>query len=240
MASSKFSYSGYTNKYKDILNSLNAQRESIQSSYDPYKDADFAVAAKELERRQKYATEDARAKMNASVGGTGSGTATATAMAQVNNDYIMRINDLIPVYKQKALDNIDAQISAYTQAESEDYERYKDERQFAYNNYVGNRDYQYQKQKAAKDYALQLKSYNLKKAAQNASTDSQKYKNTVASATLYAKQLWSRSSSSAVKQTFNYITSLGLTKKETLSIVSKLPSRNGKKALALYSSYSSK
>lgn len=240
MANSTFKYSGYTNKYKDILNNLNAQRASIQSSYDPYLDADFVAASKDLERRQKYAAEDARAKMNAAVGGTGSGTATATAMAQVNNDYIKRINDLIPVYRQKALSDIDDQITAYTQAESEDYDRYKDSRDFAYKNYVSNRDYNYKKKKEARDYALQIKNYKLKKAAQKTSTDSKQYKNAVASATLYAKQLWSRSSSSAVKQTFNYITSLGLSKKETLSMISKLPNRNGKKALALYTKYSSK
>ena len=157
MASSKFKYSKYTSKYKDVLKNLNNKREQLQTSYDPNLDSGFAAATNELERRQKYATEDARARMNAAVGGTGSGSATATAMAQVNNDYIKRITDLIPAYKQKAISDIDSQIAASTQAENKDYERSKIDRDFAYKSYVNNRDHKYKKQKEARDYALQIK-----------------------------------------------------------------------------------
>lgn len=152
-----FKYKNYTSKYSSLIDSLYSKRNKLSDSYDPYGDSAFVAAANDLERRQKYATESARARMNAAVGGTGSGTATATAMAQVNNDYIARINDLIPVYKQRTLDDIDKRIKSYIDAEDDNYSRYKDGRDFAFKSYISGRDFNYKKDQDKKAAAYQKK-----------------------------------------------------------------------------------
>lgn len=270
----KFSYSNYNSKYQSTIDSLTTKRNQLSTNYNPYEDSAFVLAAAELERRQKYATESARARLNATVGGTGAGTATATAMAQVNNDYISRINDLIPVYKQKALDNIDSQLDLYNQYEKEAYDKYKTERDFAYDKYISERDFKYQKQKDlqeskyqkqkdnqqfeyqkqkdekefdyqvkkdAQTYALQLKNYQAKinnssgLSAVTAKKYKDKYNDVLDSAFEYAKLVWAQEEAKTIPQTFNYIRSLGLSKKETLNMISRLGVRDGKKALTWYS-----
>lgn len=243
-----FKYSDYISKYQDKITNLSKQRDYIQKNYYHNSDVDFIAAADDLAKRQKYDTESARARMNALVGGTGSGSATATAMAQVNNDYIMRINQLIPIYKQKALDNIDNQIATYMKADEDNYDKYKTERDFAYTKYLNNRDFKYkknqdkkqldyQKQKDAADISYKAQKISGKLSVGNKVSSKKVADNaeTIKKAMAYSKIIWQKDTEASIKQTFNYIKSLGISNKDKLYLVSKLGNKGGVKALQWYS-----
>ena len=235
-----FNYNNYASTNKNKINSLQKERDNISKNYNPTKDSAYMATVQDFTKRQNYNSESARARMNAAVGGSGSGTATATAIAQVNNDYSKRIADLVPKFKQAALDNIDTQLKYYTDKDNEQYDRYADGRNFKFSVYKDSRNFNFKQDQASKNLAYKVNKDKLATTAKKAKTNSAKankaYLNKVKESGVRAKSAWT-SGSSGVQKAFDYLKTQNLKNVDVFKIVNSLPKVDGKTASYYYRLY---
>jgi hypothetical protein len=119
-------------------------------SYDPYSDPLYKLYAQQYTSGGQSAMQNTLAQIAARTGGLASSYA-GTAAQQAYNGYMSQLANKIPELYQLAYgmyrDRVNDQrenIGLLQGLSDSDYNRYANERNFAYQNYLSNRDYNYQ------------------------------------------------------------------------------------------------
>lgn len=132
----------YQSKYEKSLSGVLGQIENRKKfEYDVNKDALFQNAAKQYQLLGKQAMEDTTANAATLSGGYGNSYATTAGM-QAYQAQLDKIASMVPEYYQQARQNYDSETNElYNRAnlfsglESEAYQRWAAERDYAYNKY---------------------------------------------------------------------------------------------------------
>ena len=152
--SNQFTYDGLpesVNQYQQMIQQMsNKLLNQGEFSYDPYSDPLYKLYAQQYTAGGQSAMQNTLAQIAARTGGLASSYA-GTAAQNAYNGYMTQLANKIPelyqmaygMYRDRQSDMRDnlAMLQSLSDA---DYNRYANERDFAYQNYLGNRDYNYQ------------------------------------------------------------------------------------------------
>lgn len=152
--SDQFSYEGLpdsVSQYQQQIQQLADQLLNQEPfSYDPYSDPLYNLYAQQYTSGGQSAMQNTLAQIAARTGGLASSYA-GTAAQQAYNGYMSQLANKIPELYQLAYgmyrDRVNDQrenIGLLQGLSDSDYNRYANERNFAYQNYLSNRDYNYQ------------------------------------------------------------------------------------------------
>lgn len=152
--SNQFAYDGLpesVQNYQNLIQQLSNQLLNQEAfSYDPYSDPLYQLYAQQYTSGGQSAMQNTLAQIAARTGGLASSYA-GTAAQNAYNGYMTQLANKIPELYQMAYsmyrDRIGDQrdnLAMLQNLSNSDYDRYANERNFAYQNYLGNRDYNYQ------------------------------------------------------------------------------------------------
>ena len=152
--SNRFTYDGLpdsVNRYQQMIQQMSDRLLNQEAfSYDPYQDPLYQLYAQQYTSGGQSAMQNTLAQIAARTGGLASSYA-GTAAQNAYNGYMTQLANKIPelyqmaygMYRDRQNDMRD-NLSLLQNLSDADYNRYANERNFAYQNYLGNRDYDYQ------------------------------------------------------------------------------------------------
>lgn len=160
----------YKSKYEDQLaNALNRVTNRKEFSYDFNADPMYQMYKDQYTKLGNEAAQNAAASVSALTGGYGNSYAT-TAAAQANQQYLTKLNEVIPSLYEKALnkymidaDSDNAALSALSDADARDYEKYRGDvadEQWQKSFDENNRQWQAQHDQALKQFEESVRQYN--------------------------------------------------------------------------------
>lgn len=152
--SNQFSYDGLpdsVNQYQQMIQQMSDRLlNQGEFSYNPYEDPLYQLYAQQYTSGGQSAMQNTLAQIAARTGGLASSYA-GTAAQNAYNGYMTQLANKIPelyqmaygMYRDRQSDMRD-NLAMLQNLSDADYNRYANERNFAYQNYLGNRDYNYQ------------------------------------------------------------------------------------------------
>lgn len=152
-----FNYADYVSKYgdqiknaKNQIDSLYGQFNNFDNTYDHTKDAGWIAADEQLKKEARIAGNDAVGKMGNRIGAIS--TSMQNASDSIYADALKNSQNLIPTYKDAALNKLNNQYSLLQNQynnllslDQQDYNNYLNSRDFAYNKYTADKNFDYQK-----------------------------------------------------------------------------------------------
>lgn len=149
-----FSYQGMPESVSRYQQMIQQMSDSLLNqkpfSYDPYSDPLYKLYAQQYTSGGQSAMQNTLAQIAARTGGLASSYA-GTAAQNAYNGYMSQLANKIPELYQMAYgmyrdrqNDMRENLAMLQGLSDSDYNRYANERNFAYQNYTGNRDYNYQ------------------------------------------------------------------------------------------------
>lgn len=155
-----YNYKGYLSQYQDEINNTKKKKDDLytqisnfDSTYDHTKDAGWVAANNQLQSDAKIAASNAYGRLSNRIGATS--TAQQTASDSVYANALKNSQNLIPTYKDMALNKLNNQYSLlqnqYSNLLSQDqqaYNRWSDENNFNYQKYLNDENARIESEKA--------------------------------------------------------------------------------------------
>lgn len=155
-----FNYADYVSKYgdqikntKNQIDSLYGQINNFDNTYDHTKDAGWIAADEQLKKEARIAGNDAVGKMGNRIGAIS--TSMQNASDSIYADALKNSQNLIPTYKDAALNKLNNQYSLLQNQynnllslDQQDYNRWSDENNFNYQKYLNDENARIESEKA--------------------------------------------------------------------------------------------
>lgn len=189
-----YNYQAYISKYDKKLNDLDNQINTVKgqisnfdNTYDHTKDAGWIAANNQIQSDAKIAANNAYGRLSNRIGATS--TAQQVASDSVYANALKNSQNLIPTYKDAALNKLNNQYSVLQNQYSnllaldqQDYSRWSDENNFNYQKYLNDQNAKLQAAQAAAS-ASAKSAQTAANVAANASTNTSESTNSVSNPT---------------------------------------------------------